>query len=159
MPEQAQAKAKAREYETVFLVKPDLTDDAVDKIKDRVRGVVTRDGGKMIRFTVWGKKKTSYAIAKQSRAIYVHAHYLGGTNLVAEVERNLRIYDEVTRYISTRIADDVDPSTRETLEDVRMAGDVDERPVTPERGEAPAGVPFREEEAPEATEEEPAEEA
>ncbi len=149
------AKRLLREYETVFLVKPDLTDDAVDRIKERVRGVVDREGGKMIRFTIWGKKKLAYPIQKQNRAIYVHAHFLGGAALVAEIERNLRILDEVTRYISSRIADDVDPTTRETLEDVKMAGDVEEQRA-PER-EGPA---FRAEddEAP-AAEEEVAEEA
>ncbi len=126
-------KRSLREYETVFLVQPDLSDDAVDKIKDRVRQVVDRDGGKMIRFTIWGKKKLAYPIQKQNRAIFVHAHYLGGAAMVAEIERNLRIFEEVTRYISSRLQDDVDPDTRETLEDVKMAGDVDERPATPER--------------------------
>ena len=71
-----------REYETIFLVKPDLTDEGVDKLKDRVRGIVNREGGKLIRFTVWGKKKTMYPVAKQPRAIYVHAAYLGGHGLV-----------------------------------------------------------------------------
>ena len=33
-----------REYETVFLVKPDLTDETVDKVKERVRGIVNREG-------------------------------------------------------------------------------------------------------------------
>jgi small subunit ribosomal protein S6 len=145
-----------REYETVFLVKPDLADDAVDRIKDRVRGIVTRDGGKMIRFTVWGKKKLAYPVAKQNRAIFVHAHYLGGTALVAEVERNLRIIDEVTRYISSRIANDVDPASRETLEDVRMAGDIEERPSA---GDRESAVGFREEEVSEVGEEESPEEA
>ncbi len=121
-------KAHLREYETIFLVKPDLTDDGVDKIKDRVRTIVSRDGGKVLRFTVLGKKRTLYPVAKQARAIYVHAHYLGGTSMVAEVERNLRNFDEVTRFLSVKIADDVDPETRPVLEDVRMAGDVDERP-------------------------------
>lgn len=152
---EAQAKKALREYETVFLMKPDLADDVVDKVKDRVRVIVDREGGKMIRFTIWGKKKLAYPIQKQNRAIYVHAHYLGGSQMVAEIERNLRIYDEVTRYISSRIADDVDPSTRETLEDVKMAGDVDERPATPER--EPGS--FREDEVVDAPEEETAEEA
>ena len=49
-----------REYETIFLVKPDLTDEGVDRVKDRVRGIVNREGGKLIRFTVWGKKKTMW---------------------------------------------------------------------------------------------------
>ena len=129
----ATAAARVREYETVFLLKPELTDDNVDKLKERVRGIVDRDGGRVIRFTVLGKKKTMYPIAKQPRAIYVHASYLGGTALVAEVERNLRNFDEVTRFISLKVAEDVDPAAKPTLEDVKMAGDVDERPGVPER--------------------------
>jgi small subunit ribosomal protein S6 len=142
------AKKHLREYETLFLVKPDLTDENVDKIKDRVRGIVGREGGKMIRFTVWGKKKLAYPIEKNNRAIFVHAHYLGGTALVAEIERNLRILDEVTRYLSTKISEDVDPDTRETLEDVKMAGDVEEtaRPAERESGGFREGG-FREDQA------------
>jgi len=123
---ETQAAKRLREYETIFLVKPDLTDDNVDKLKERVRGIVNREGGKVLRFTVWGKKKTLYPIAKQPRAIYIHAHYLGGTKMVAEVERNLRNLDEVTRYLSTKIADEVDPESRPVLEDVKLAGDVEE---------------------------------
>lgn len=152
----AAATQHVREYETVFLVKPDLTDDNVDKIKERVRGIVDRDGGRVIQFTIWGKKKTMYPIAKQNRAIYVHARYLGGTSLVAEVERNLRNIDEVTRFISTKLSNEVDPATKPTLEDVKMAGDVEERPGAPEReggGFRPEGgddMPqFPEEEMPE----------
>ncbi|HEY8208071.1 MAG TPA: 30S ribosomal protein S6 [Myxococcaceae bacterium] len=138
---EAQAKIRLREYETIFLVKPDLTDDNVDRIKDRVRGIVNREGGKVIRFTIWGKKKTMYPIAKQSRAIYVHTHYLGSTTLVAEVERNLRNLDEVTRYISVKIAEEIDPETRPVLEDVKMSGDVEEaRPQGDAREGASAGV-------------------
>jgi small subunit ribosomal protein S6 len=119
-------KLHLREYETIFLVKPDLTDDGVDKLKERVRGIVNREGGKMIRFTVWGKKKTMFPVGKQPRAIYVHASYLGGHQLVAEVERNLRNLDEVTRWLSVKVADEVDPETRPVQEDVKLAGDVDD---------------------------------
>jgi small subunit ribosomal protein S6 len=121
-----QAAKRLREYETIFLVKPDLTDDNVDKLKERVRGIVSREGGKVIRFTVWGKKKTLYPVAKQPRAIYVHANFLGDTKLVAEIERNLRNYDEVTRYLSVKLADEVDPESRPVLEDLKLAGDVEE---------------------------------
>lgn len=139
---ETQAPVRLREYETIFLVKPDLTDDSVDKLKERVRGIVNREGGKLLRFTIWGKKKTSYPIAKQPRAIYVHTHYLGGPTLVAEIERNLRNIDEVTRWQSIKLAHEVDPETRPVLEDVKLAGDVDDaaRPVTPERE---GGAPFR----------------
>lgn len=151
-----QTPVRLREYETIFLVKPDLPDESVDRIKDRVREIVAREGGKVIRFTVWGKKRTMYPIAKQPRAIYVHSLYLGGSNLVAEIERNLRNLDEVTRYLSVRVADDVDPEARPVLEDLKLAGDVEEgRPAVAEREgfRPPEGL-----EAPE-LDEEPAEEA
>lgn len=120
------AASALREYETVFLVKPDLTDENVDKVKEKVRGIINRDGGKFLRFTIWGKKKTMYPVAKQPRAIYIHAHYLGGSGMVAEVERNLRNLDEVSRYLSKRLADDIDPQTRQEEEDLKLAGDVDD---------------------------------
>ena len=119
-------KKMLREYETVFLIKPDVTDDNVDKLKERVRVIVNRDGGKLIRFTIWGKKKTMYPIAKQPRAVYVHASYLGPSGLVAEVERNLHNIDEVSRWMSKRLKGEVDPESRPVLEDLKLAGDVDD---------------------------------
>ncbi|RKG58208.1 30S ribosomal protein S6 [Corallococcus sp. AB011P] len=129
---ETQAAKRLREYETIFLVKPDVTDDNVDKLKERVRGIVSREGGKVLRFTVWGKKKTLFPVAKQPRAIYVHTSFLGDGKLVAEIERNLRNLDDVTRYISVKIADEVDPESRPVLEDLKLAGDVEEtRPGAP----------------------------
>ncbi|HEX8434718.1 30S ribosomal protein S6 [Archangium sp.] len=150
-----QAAKRLREYETIFLVKPELTDDNVDKLKERVRGIVAREGGKVIRFTVWGKKKTAYTIAKQPRAIYVHANFLGDTRLVAEIERNLRNYDEVTRYLSVKLADEVDPESRPVLEDLKLAGDVEEtRPGAAPVERAEVAVPDEAGEADEETAEE-----
>jgi len=129
---------RLREYETLFLVKPDVSDENVDKIKERIRAAVAREGGKVLKFTHWGKKKTSFPVAKQQRAIFVHANYLGGAKAVAEVERNLAIVEDVTKYLTTRLADDIDPETRQVEPDVKLAGDADERP-RPEREAAPEG--------------------
>jgi small subunit ribosomal protein S6 len=140
MVEQAQTvtstgarKRLLREYETVFTMAPELSDDVVDKLKDRLRAVVTREGGKVLKFTNWGKKKTAFPVAKQVRAIYVHMSYLAGPTSVAEVERNLRNTEEVAKFISTRVADDIDPDTRAIEPDVKLAGDVDEKPKEMER--------------------------
>jgi small subunit ribosomal protein S6 len=159
MAEAKSAQHLLREYETIFLVKPDLTDENVDRVKERVRGIVGREGGKVIRFTVWGKKKTAYVVAKQARAIYVHTHYLGNEKLVAEIERNLRNLDEVTRFISVKLADEVDPETRPVQEDVKMAGDVEETRPAPEQREFRGPAEGEGREGYGSFEEEPAEEA
>src|ERR1700744_589365 len=82
------AGVKLREYETIFLVRPDLAEDLVEKIIERMRGIVHRDGGKVIKVENWGKKKTSYEVKRSFRAIFIRFHYLGDTKSVAEFERN-----------------------------------------------------------------------
>ena len=129
---ETQSAVRLREYETLFLVRAEMTDDQVDKLKERARGIVNREGGKLIRFTVTGKKKTAFPVEKAGRAIYVHAHFLGGSGVVAELERNLRNIDDVTRFLTIKLGDEVDPETRPVQEDVKVAGDADEnRPLVP----------------------------
>lgn len=119
-----------REYETVFLIKADVTDEVVDKVKERLRGVVGKDGGKVIKFTHWGKKKTAFPVEKQPRAFYLHVNYLGTPAVVAEVEHTLAIIDDVTKYMTTKIAEGIDPSTRDVEEDVKLSDTDEDRPRT-----------------------------
>ena len=124
----AGAKIRLREYETLFLVKGDLPDEGVERIKERIRNAVAKDGGKVIKFTNWGKKKTAFPVAKQPRAVYIHCDFLGNPGIVSEVERLLTITEDVSKYISRHLADDIDPETRQVEPDAKLAGDVDERP-------------------------------
>ena len=66
-----------REYETIYLLKAETPDDQVEEIKERLRGVVGREGGKVIRFTNQGKRKTAFPVAKNAKALYMHCLYVG----------------------------------------------------------------------------------
>jgi small subunit ribosomal protein S6 len=123
------AGTRLREYETIFLVRPDLAEDLVDKLVERMRGIVQRDGGKVVRVSNWGKKRTAYEVKKGFRAIYIHVLYLGDSKIVAEFERNLRMTDDVMKYQSVKISEDVDPNARPVEADVKLPGD----PEVPER--------------------------
>jgi len=101
------------EYETTMVVRPDIGGDAVEATLDRVREAVKARGGKLIAINHWGKKRLAYPIKKQSRGTYVHAQYLGASDLVAEVERNLRISDTILRFLTVKVAVDIDPATRD----------------------------------------------
>src|SRR6202158_962124 len=96
-----------REYETIFLIRPDLAEDLVDKIVERMRGIVQRDGGKVIKVENWGKKKTAYEVKKHLRAIFIRFDYLGGPGAVAEFERNLRMTDDVLQDQAVELGDAV----------------------------------------------------
>ncbi len=121
MAEAAQQRRLVREYETIYLLKADTPDDQVDEIKERLRGVVAREGGKVIRFTNQGKRKTAFAIAKNPRAVFMHCLYVGDPGIVGELERNLKMIDVVTKFQSVRLADGVDFDARQVEQDVKVA--------------------------------------
>ncbi|MCX5731951.1 MAG: 30S ribosomal protein S6 [Deltaproteobacteria bacterium] len=128
-------KRLAREYETTYLIKPETPDEQVEEIKERLRGVVNREGGKVIRFTNQGKRKTAFPVAKQPRALYIHCLYVGKPGLVAEFERNLKMLDVVTKFESIRVAIDVDQDARQVEADVVAAPVVEEERPRAEFGE------------------------
>jgi small subunit ribosomal protein S6 len=144
-------KRLVREYETIYLLKPETPDEQVDEIKERLRAVVAREGGKVIRFTDQGKRKTAFPVARNARAVYVHCLYLGGSGIVQELERNLKMIDAVTKYQSVRLADGVDFDARQVEADVKIAPVEEEKPRE-ERGDFPASEEAFEGDAPEAEE-------
>ena len=124
-----------REYETIYVMPADTTDEAADKINERFRELVGTTGGRVIKFTTWGRRKTAFEVRRQPRALFVHMAYLGSGKTVSEVERNLRNLEEVEKFITTLVHSLVDPASRPTEQDVKMSGDIDERPVRTERPE------------------------
>src|SRR5512142_2869062 len=146
-------KRLVREYETIYLLKAETPDDQVEEIKERLRGVVSREGGKVIRFTNQGKRKTAFPVSKNQKALYMHCLYIGKPGLVQELERNLKMIDSVTKFQSVKLADGIDFDGRQVEADVKIAPGEDEKPRE-QRGEAPAGEePFEAEAAAEGTEE------
>jgi small subunit ribosomal protein S6 len=128
-------KRLVREYETIYLLKAETPDEQVEEIKERLRGVVSREGGKVIRFTNQGKRKTAFPVAKNQRALFMHCLYLGQPGLVAEFERNLKMIDQVTKYQSVRLADEVDFDARQVEADVKVQPVEEEARPREERGE------------------------
>lgn len=90
-----------REYETLFVINPDLTDDAANVIIDRVKGVLERMNAQTLREERWGKRKLAFEVRKHTRGNYTMVHYIGPVGVVSELERTLRNQDEVIRFLTT----------------------------------------------------------
>lgn len=145
----AETKNLVREYETIYLLKAETPDDQVEEIKERLRGVVGREGGKVIRFTNQGKRKTAFPVAKNAKALFMHCLYVGKPGLVAEFERNLKMLDVVTKFQSVKLADEVDFDARQVEADVKIQPVEDEQKPREERGGefVPGEEPFEAEPA------------
>jgi small subunit ribosomal protein S6 len=103
---------RKREYETIYILRPDSTTDVIAQVNQRIRGVVEAGGGTLLKVDNWGKRKMAYEVKKHLKGIYLFFSYLGTAGLVEEVERNLRLSDSVIRYYSVKIAENVDPAAR-----------------------------------------------
>jgi small subunit ribosomal protein S6 len=104
----------SREYETIFILRPDTANDSVSQVNSRLRGIVEQMGGKVLKLDNWGKRKLAYEVRKQLKGIYLYWQYLATSGVVEEVERNLRMLDSVIRYYTVRIDENVDPNARPT---------------------------------------------
>jgi small subunit ribosomal protein S6 len=89
-----------REYETVFVINPDLTEDVVSDLIARFRGIIEKQGGTLLREDRWGKRKMAYEMKKNPRGNYILLHYVAEHTAVAEVERIARNSDAVIRFIT-----------------------------------------------------------
>lgn len=127
-----------REYETIYLLPSDITDEAADKLAERLRELVSKSGGRVIKFINWGRRKTAFDVRHQPRALYLQMSYLGLGKTVSEVERNLRNMEEVEKFITTLVKPLVDPAARPTEPDVKLSSEVEERPLRPDWAEGEA---------------------
>ena len=111
MPEAAAGQALTREYETIYILRPDVSRDAQERVAARVNEVMGRESGRMTTLENWGRRGLAYPVNNQRRGVYVYVRYLGGGALVSELERNLRLTDEVVKYQTVALRRDLDPAS------------------------------------------------
>jgi small subunit ribosomal protein S6 len=91
-------------YETTFITRVEMSDDALKALKDRLVAIVQSFGGELIHSEDWGKRKLAYPIEKETRGQYTHLVYTGRGDVVAEMERNLRLNDSTLRFLTVVVA-------------------------------------------------------
>jgi small subunit ribosomal protein S6 len=115
------APGKAREYETIYILRPDIDAEAAEKVGTRVAEAVDREKGRLTKVELWGRRRLAYDIAKHRRGVYIYLKYLGTGATVSEIERNLRLSDGVIKYQTVLVGNDVEMGTVEVAqEDVKF---------------------------------------
>jgi small subunit ribosomal protein S6 len=89
-------------YELMYIVRPELDEEAVQQAVDRVNQLVESNGGQVRRVTPWGKRRLSYTVKDQREGYYVVADVELDRARVQEVERVLKISDTVFRHLLVR---------------------------------------------------------
>ncbi|MDY7000370.1 MAG: 30S ribosomal protein S6 [Thermodesulfobacteriota bacterium] len=93
-------------YETLLLLSPELADENRQEILDNLSGIIAREKGRMLEVDDWGMRDLAYPVKKQFRGHYVRLEFLGPGEMVAELERNIRIADGIFKFLTVKLANE-----------------------------------------------------
>jgi small subunit ribosomal protein S6 len=90
-------------YESVFIARPDISAAQVETLTDAMKEIVTGNGGSVTKSEYWGLKSLSYRIKKNRKGHYALLNIDAPADAIRELERNMRINEDVIRYITIRV--------------------------------------------------------
>ena len=98
--------AEKRTYELVFIVDPEVAEDEVMKLSEGVQKIITGQGGSITKTEMMGKRQLAYEINHKKDGTYVLLEVEGSGAEIAEVERRMRVNDQILRYMTIRVDED-----------------------------------------------------
>ena len=115
-------------YEVVYIARQDITATQVEALTEQFQNVITEGGGTVVRTESWGLRTIAYKIKKNRKGHYVMLHLDAPAAAIHEMERQMRINEDLLRYLTLRVdAHDPEPSM------VLQNKDTGDRPRRPQR--------------------------
>jgi small subunit ribosomal protein S6 len=96
-----------RQYELVYIVSPDASEQAVADLHTQVEQIVQRFNGTLDKTENWGRRKLAYEIGHAREGTYVIETITGTGELMKEIDRRLRVTDTVIRHLTVRVDNDI----------------------------------------------------
>jgi small subunit ribosomal protein S6 len=93
----------SRQYELVYLLPPDTTEQQVTELHQQIEAVVSRLNGQIDRTENWGRRRLAYEIAHHKEGVYVLEVITGSGELMKELDRRLKVMDQVLRHMVVRV--------------------------------------------------------
>jgi len=92
-----------RDYELLYIIKPDVAEEAIDGIVEKFNGILVKEGATVAEVDKWGKRRFAYEIDKKYReGYYVLVKFNGPAAAVDECERLMKIDDSILRQMTTK---------------------------------------------------------
>ncbi|MDT4895822.1 MAG: small subunit ribosomal protein [Acidobacteriota bacterium] len=98
--------AEQRTYEVMFIVDTKTTDEDITRLNENLLQVITDQGGTVTKQENMGRRHLAYPIGRQTEGYYVLFEVDGSGREIAELERRMRVNDQVIRYITVRVDED-----------------------------------------------------
>lgn len=86
-----------RKYETLLIVRPDVDEEDLKSVIEEIKSIISRQGGKVTSVDNWGVRRLEYPIKREEKGRYAVVNFEGGSSAIKELERVMKIKDEVLR--------------------------------------------------------------
>ena len=96
-------------YETIYIADPTLDDDPLKETIDKFSDLIKKLKGFIVKVDEWGKRKLAYEVKRFDKGYYVVLDFYALPETVTELERNLKLDDQILKYITVKIDENVDP--------------------------------------------------
>jgi small subunit ribosomal protein S6 len=101
---------KLRHYETFYLLDPDLNEEQREAVLEKIKEIITTDGGEIVAVDNWPLKKLAYRVNKKTHGYYVVIEYGAKADVIQEITRNLRLDETVMKFLTSKLDDEFDLS-------------------------------------------------
>ena len=99
--------SQARQYELVYIMSPDATEQEVTDLHAQIESIITRYQGEMVKTENWGRRKLAFRIGKHREGTYVLEVFKGTGELTKELDRRLKVIDSVIRHLCVRVDEEL----------------------------------------------------
>jgi small subunit ribosomal protein S6 len=128
-----------RTYELMFIVRPDMTDEDLDKLISTLQSVVPASGGTVVKVEKMGKRRLAYTVRRFHDGIYVLMVVEGGGPAIHELERRLRVTEPVIKFLTVRTDEEQKRLAKiKALRDARKKVSAQPAAAAPDAAAAPA---------------------
>lgn len=103
-------------YESIFIVRPSLSDEDTSKLIDKLKGVVEKSGT-VVKLENWGKKKLAYEVKRERKGTFVYLNFQSKGDLISELERSYRLEDSVIKFLTVRMEQPAAPAATSEVPD------------------------------------------
>ena len=99
--------SQARQYELVYIMSPDATEQEVADLHTQIESIITRYQGELVKTENWGRRKLAFRIGKHREGTYVLEVFKGTGELTKELDRRLKVIDSVIRHLCVRVDEEL----------------------------------------------------
>ena len=124
-----------RKYETLYLMRPDLSEDDRSGISEKIQKLITDQNGTVLKVEPWPLRQLAYKVSKHSQGYYVLMEYAAPSSLISELVREFRLDERILKFNTSKLTDSFTPETKIEKEQEPASQGMEEQSEEEEKNE------------------------